>query len=261
MNAPAVPAPWTFIDSGFLPGEENMRQDVALAEALRTGAGTPVLRVYGWKPHAVSLGYNQRRHDFDEEKCRREGIDIVRRPTGGRAILHADELTYSVVMEAGGKNVNDVYAAISLALIEGLRSMGAAVEYATSQPDLPHLYRQQTSIPCFASSARYEIQYHGKKLVGSAQRRYSREDGSDVVLQHGSILLGPEHRRLHSLLATGDADVTATILEDLRNKTTELGTILGRTVSYCETASAIKRGFETSWNISFRNATESYVKG
>ncbi|MCX6137395.1 MAG: lipoate--protein ligase family protein [Ignavibacteriales bacterium] len=229
-----------------------MRRDVALAEDLVHGTGSPTLRVYGWKPHTISLGYNQRRHDFDEERCRHEGIDIVRRPTGGRAIFHANELTYCVVMEAGGRSIQDVYAEISNALVAGLRFLGAQVEYAIAQPDLPHLYRQQTSIPCFASSSRYEIQYEGKKLVGSAQRRYTREDGSQVVLQHGSLLLGPEHRRLHSLLNVDDDAVTETILSDLKSKTTELSTVLGRRVEFAETAAAIKHGFEQCWNIVFK---------
>lgn len=252
MITPARPAEWQFVNSGFLPGEENMRFDVALAEKLVRREGGSTLRVYGWKPHAISLGYNQRRHDFDEARCSAQGIDIVRRPTGGRAILHADELTYCVVMEADGRNVNDVYADISTALVAGLRLLGASVEYATSQPNFSQLYRQQTSIPCFASSSRYEIQFQEKKLVGSAQRRYARADGTEVVLQHGSLLLGPEHRRLHELLAIQDDTVSATILEDLKAKTTELSAVLGRQVTFDETAAAIKAGFEQCWNIEFR---------
>jgi lipoate-protein ligase A len=252
MIASVRPAEWKFINSGFLPGEENMRFDIALAEKMVRREGGPALRVYGWKPHAISLGYNQRRHDFDEDKCSAYGIDIVRRPTGGRAILHADELTYCVVMEADGRNVNDVYADISTALVAGLRFLGASVEYATSQPNFSQLYRQQTSIPCFASSSRYEIQFQGKKLVGSAQRRYVRVDATEVVLQHGSLLLGPEHRRLHELLAVQDDTVSATILEDLKSKTTELSSVLGRGVTFDETAAAIKAGFEQCWNIVFQ---------
>ena len=253
MIAPARPAEWQFVNSGFLPGEENMRFDVALAENMVRHEGGPTLRVYGWKPHAISLGYNQRRHDFDETRCSAHGIDIVRRPTGGRAILHADELTYCVVMEANGRNVNDVYADISTALVAGLRFLGASVEYAKSQPNFSQLYRQQTSIPCFASSSRYEIQFQEKKLAGSAQRRYARADRTEVVLQHGSLLLGPEHRRLHTLIAIQDAKVSATILEDLRSKTTDLSSVLGRRVTFDETAAAIKAGFEQCWNIVFQH--------
>jgi lipoyl(octanoyl) transferase len=251
MNASHHDERWRFLNSGFHTGDYNMRFDETLAHNLLSGDYGPILRIYGWKPCAVSLGYNQRRHDLDEEKCRRHGIDIVRRPTGGRAILHANELTYSVVMPATGRNINDVYGDISRALVCGLRLLGAEVEYATAQPNFRQMYRQQTSIPCFASSSKYEIQYQGRKLVGSAQRRYAAGNGREVVLQHGSLLLGPEHRQLHELLRLEEESIAATILHDLESKTTELSAVLGRAVGFEEAASAVRKGFELSWQINF----------
>ena len=124
------------------------------------------------------------------------GIDVVRRPTGGRAILHANELTYSVVMQVRGKNVLNVYEDISRALIVGLQELGASVAIEKSQPHFPSLYRSSSSVACFSSAGRYEIKYNGKKLVGSAQRRYAVVNGEEVVLQHGSILLGSEHKQI-----------------------------------------------------------------
>jgi lipoate-protein ligase A len=241
---------WQFINSGWCSGEYNMHFDTALATNLLEANGTPTLRVYGWKPYALSLGYNQRRHDFDETKCRDAGIDIVRRPTGGRAVLHADELTYCVVMESDGKNISESYREISRALESGLRFMGAHVEYASSQPNFSSLYRQQTSLPCFTSSARYEIQYQGKKLVGSAQRRYSA-NGREVILQHGSILLGPAHRQLSELLKIDSEEIQTIIQHDLESKTTDLSEVLGKTVTFEETANAVKKGFEVEWGIEF----------
>ncbi len=94
---------WHFINTGFHAGEFNMRFDMELAKKLQLGGILPTLRVYGWKPWAVSLGYNQKKDDVHPDKCSEFGFDIVRRPTGGRAILHANELTYSVVMPAEGK--------------------------------------------------------------------------------------------------------------------------------------------------------------
>ena len=167
MNSPFADehagSEWQYLNSGFCSGRYNMRVDELLAERLAAGEGFPTLRVYGWKPFAVSIGYNQNSGDFDEARCAARGIDIVRRPTGGRAIFHAEELTYSVVMFSRGKSVSDSYCEISRALLSGLRMLGADAEYAMTQPNLPLLYRSRTGIPCFASTTKYEIQYQGQK--------------------------------------------------------------------------------------------------
>jgi len=251
---------WHFLNSGFHSGQYNMRRDEVLAERLAAGDGSPTLRVYGWKPFAVSLGYNQHRDDLDEAKCASQGIDIVRRPTGGRAILHAEELTYSVVMYSRGKNVNDSYCEISRALISGLRLLGADVDYALTQPNLPQLYRSQAAAPCFASSTRYEIQHRGKKLIGSAQRRFASDTGEDVVLQHGSILIGPAHRRLLEFMRAESQKVRNAFRESLETKTTELNTILERNVSFDEVAGALRTGFENAWNILFTEITDDTLQ-
>ncbi len=246
---------WQFLNSGFHPGEYNMRMDELLAERLMAHQGSPTLRVYGWKPHAISLGYNQHHTDFDEALCEAQGIDIVRRPTGGRAILHAEELTYSVTMFSCGKNITDSYCEISRALLSGLHLLGADVEYASTQPNLPQFYRSRTSIPCFASSTRYEIQFRGKKLVGSAQRRFIAPGGAEIVLQHGSVLLGPVHRRLSEFVRAESEEVRAALRESLETKATDLDSVLGRNVSFDEVAAALKNGFERAWNIVFTEIT------
>jgi lipoate-protein ligase A len=255
-------AEWKFLNSGFHSGAHNMYVDQLLARRMVEQVGLPTLRTYGWDPRAISLGYNQRRHDLDETKCLAQGIDIVRRPTGGRAILHADELTYSVVMYAEGKSISQIYCDISKALVRGLRTLGADVEYSAVQADFSHLYRNQNSIPCFASSARYEIQYRGRKLVGSAQRRYTSPDGDEVVLQHGSILLGPAHKKLSELVQVQSEELSTSIRRELEMKTIELSSILGRNISFDEVAIAVKGGFENEWNIVFNddNFDESNLK-
>ncbi len=237
-----------------------MRLDELLAERLAAHEGLPTLRVYGWKPHTISLGYNQRDNDFDTARCAAQGIDIVRRPTGGRAIFHAEELTYSVTMFSQGKNINDAYCEISRALISGLHFLGADVQYAQTQPNLPQLYRSGISIPCFASSTRYEIQYKGKKLVGSAQRRFAASGGGEVVLQHGSILLGPDHKRLSEFVKAESEEIRAALRESLERKTTELDAVLGRNVSFDETAAALRKGFEVAWNIVFTEITADELR-
>jgi lipoate-protein ligase A len=241
---------WQFENTGLRSGVFNMEYDEALARALVNGVGTPTLRVYGWQPYAISLGWNQSMDEIDTGKTSAAGIDVVRRPTGGRAIFHANELTYSVVMQVKNKNVLSVYEDISRAIIAGLRFLGAPVSIEKSQPHFPSLYRHATATACFSSTGRYEIKCKGKKLVGSAQRRYAVGGGEEVVLQHGSILLGPEHRRLVGFLKLPSEEQRAELENELEQKTTELSTALHRTVNYDEAAEALLSGFREAWSIS-----------
>ena len=236
-----------------------MACDVELADKLLHGTNLPTLRLYQWKPWAVSLGYNQSEEDINTKKCTEYGFEIVRRPTGGRAILHANELTYSVVMPADGKGITEIYSLISKALVKGLSAICPEVSYETSQPNFQSLYKKQESIPCFSASARYEVQVHGKKLVGSAQRRFSTAGIPEVVLQHGSILLGPEHKLLAEILNVENNDVREKIKRDIDLKTIDLSSAVQRSVSYEECASVIRSGFEETMNIHFEQSIEATV--
>lgn len=223
------------IDSGLCAPADNMRMDEERARACIAGAA-PGLRLYGWKPWAVSLGANQRQSDVDPELCAGRGIEIVRRPTGGRAILHAEELTYCVVVPlAERQTAQDVYRDVHLLLRDALVSLGAeGVEFQKAQPDFRSLYKASArSLPCFASSARYELQWQGKKLVGSAQRVFG-----SVVLQHGSILLGPGHEQLADVAVATDEE-RRFMRQTLAESTATLSQICGRTISYAECARAI----------------------
>lgn len=225
------------VDSGACEPDLNMRLDEERARACAAGEALPLLRLYAWKPWAVSLGANQRESDIDRHRCAERGFAVVRRPTGGRAILHADELTYCVVTPlADGGTISDLYRDIHLLLRDALLSLGAAgLDFQKSQPDFRTLYKTPVrSLPCFASAARYELQWQGRKLVGSAQRRYGT-----VVLQHGSILLGPDHEQLAdvaTLTADGERE---TMRSELLAHTATLSDICGRTVTYAECAAAI----------------------
>ncbi len=241
---------WDFCNTGENTGEYNMLFDEALVRRLDDGSGLPTVRVYRWKPWAISLGHHQNITDIDGRLCRQDGIDIVRRPTGGRAILHAEELTYSVVMPADRKGIHGVYNEISSALVEGLRQFGVVVSLQRSQPDFARLYRSPSSIPCFSSSARYEIEWQGRKLVGSAQRRYSGQ-GGDIVLQHGSILCGPAHRRLADYLMLPDLHDRESVREDLDGKTADLQEASGKPVNLEELSDCLRKGFERSWGVTF----------
>ncbi len=237
-----------------------MHFDEMLVRSLADGTGCPTIRVYGWEPPAISLGWNQRLEEIDVEKAAAAGIEVVRRPTGGRAILHSDELTYSVTMPAAGRNILAVYNEISRALVEGLKHLGADVSLEKSQPHFPSLYQSPSSAACFSSSARYEIQIGGRKLVGSAQRRYVAQSGEDVVLQHGSLLLGDDHRKLVEYLKLKNSSDRERLSAEMEEKTIDLATALGRRISFDQAAEAIRIGFEGAWKLKL-NVTKTELTG
>lgn len=241
---------WQFIDSGYADGRTNMRIDEELAGILLTQEGPSTLRVYGWNPPAISLGWNQAEEEILADEAARRGIDVVRRPTGGRAILHAAELTYSVVMTADHESISNVYRRISEGLLAGLGRLGVHASLEKSQAHFPSLYERSDSAACFVSAARHEIKADGKKLVGSAQRRYRDTTGREVVLQHGSILFDRSHRDIVNYLALSDQD-RARLSRLLAERTTDLSEILGRPVSFSEVAAAVKEGAAESWGIRF----------
>lgn len=240
---------WRFLNTGFNTGRFNMEYDEALATQLRNGTGVPTLRVYGWNPPAISIGFNQSIDDFDGTKLQQAGIDIVRRPTGGRAILHAHELTYSVVVRLDDRGPRAIYRFVNEGLLHGLRYLGVNAQLTDANDDFRTPYRDASSIPCFSSSAKSEIQFDGRKLVGSAQRRFGT-----VVLQHGSILLGPQHRRIVDFLAPHVDCMRHQLDESLSSSAIDVETIIGRPVTFDEIAACIRRGFEEACCVTFDDA-------
>ncbi len=192
-------------------GAENMARDDALVRSLgapeRSGEG--VLRFYRWGRPTLSFGRNEPAAPYgDPERLAQAGLDVVRRPTGGRAVLHDRELTYSVVAPiASFDSLRTAYREINEALIAGLRRLG--VEATASSSSAP------TGVdagPCFRAPAESEVVLHGRKLVGSAQVRVGRH-----LLQHGSILLRDDQLRLAELRGENPdpADRPATLSEAL----------------------------------------------
>jgi lipoate-protein ligase A len=240
---------WRFEDTGTSSGVFNMEHDETLAKALVEKTGAPTIRVYGWHPPAISIGWNQSMEEIDLAKIASAGIDVVRRPTGGRAILHSDELTYSVAMRVKGRNILSVYEDIGRALIAGLHELGVSAEMEKSQPHFPSLYRTTSAMACFSSAGRYEIKCSGKKIIGSAQRRYAADDGEEIVLQHGSILLGPDHKNIINYLKFSSEAECSALKNELDEKTTDLSTVLDRAVTFNEISSAVLSGFKKTWSI------------
>jgi len=228
------------LDHGLRDGRFNMDFDLARAKELQSDSqALPMLRFYGWNPWTVSLGMNQKAEDINEQKCKELGFGLVRRPTGGRAVLHAHELTYCVVMRIPkGYSIHDCYRDIHQLLVDGFRELGCKdLDYEKSQPDFKEFYENKTlSVSCFASTARYEIEYKGRKLVGSAQHNYN-----GVLLQHGSILLGPGHEQIAEA-ANLNSDKERQILRRyILGHSSTIEEVLGREISYAECAEAIKK--------------------
>ena len=193
---------WRLVVDPPGPGEANMRRDLALAEAVASGRLPPVLRLYGWAPPAVSVGRHQDpARVVDLAACRALGWDVVRRPTGGRAVLHArDEVTYAVAVPAAlaPAATAQAFAWLAQGLVAAYRRLGVPAELAAG--GRPSLGRGA----CFASSVAYEVVACGRKLAGSAQLR--REG---YLLQHGSLPLAVDVGLHARLLGLGPEEVRA----------------------------------------------------
>ena len=221
---------------------------MAVDEVLLLGVaagGRPVLRFYGWEPAAVSIGYAQQPgREVDVGRCRDAGIDVVRRVTGGRAVLHWNELTYSVVcsdqaVELSG-SVEETHRRIGECLAVGMRRLGVEVELergraSGERPEGGDHSGQAGHQPCFSCTARWEVKCGGRKLIGSAQRRIR-----GGMLQHGSVLLGPEHRQL-ARLVPGSRPPTAS--RRLAANSTDLQECAGRTIGFGEVVDGLAAGF------------------
>lgn len=218
------------VDDGLSDGNRNMEIDYQRMLMVEEKRSLPTLRFYGWKPWAVSLGANQKVEDFNTSKLQEFGIDIVRRPTGGRAVLHANELTYSIVMNVNGNLApQDIYREIHLFIVYGLSRLGVKdLTFGKSQPNFREYYKKEiSSVSCFASSARYEIEWQGKKIVGSAQRLVGK-----TLLQHGSILLGRGYELLPELTNLSSEEMKKNLREHITNHSISVGEILGKEISF-----------------------------
>lgn len=240
---------WELIKYDVNTGKYNMEFDLKLVQSIDENKA--YLRFYGWKPYCISLGANQSSDEIDSRLAFKDNIDIVRRPTGGRAVLHAEELTYSVVLPNyntfSGK---DVYYKISNAILDGLKLFSPKLQNAyleKDQADFPNILKQNKGTLCFASSAKNEIKFNGKKLVGSAQRIIGNS-----ILQHGSILIGNYHQNLVKYLSVND-NVKQQLINDLLSNTTEIETIINKSVVINELIDALISAFQKTFICNFSN--------
>ncbi len=249
---------WNLIVNGSNTGKYNMEFDLDLVN--NCDENSAYLRFYQWEPYCISLGANQSFEDINEYAADKNNIEVVKRPTGGRAILHAEELTYSVVMPLNKNEftAKQLYEKISLALVDGLKKYSSHlnnVELENQQPHFPSLLKQQSGVLCFASTAKSEVKFEGKKLIGSAQRKMG-----DKILQHGSILCGNFHRKLPDYLNISD-EIKPLLNNELDEHTTEIEKIIGNKVDYQKLTGCLVEAYEENWEMEFlNNAAVSNIK-
>jgi lipoate-protein ligase A len=239
------PAAWRLITSSPTPGPWNMAVDEAILEATSAGQVPPTLRLFAWEPACISLGYAQDFADVDHAKLNANGWDIVRRPTGGRAILHTDELTYSVTgPDREPRLAGDIltsYQRLSSAILAALQDLGLAVK---AQPQDNFAQGQKEQPVCFEIPSSYEITIGGKKLVGSAQ---ARKKGG--VLQHGTLPLYGDLSRITQVLVFECEAQRARAAERLLERASTVESVLGHPVSWEAAAEAFTKAFSRTLNL------------
>ncbi|MCY3553979.1 MAG: biotin/lipoate A/B protein ligase family protein [Gemmatimonadetes bacterium] len=226
----------------------NMAVDEVLLVGCRPDAEMMTLRIYSWRPPAVSIGYGQEaEREIDPRQCDRHGIELVRRITGGRAVLHDQELTYSLVAleshPALGGRSGMMLRAVSEALIETLKHFDIPAELAMEGSCGSGGHDDV----CFTATGRYEIIAGGRKLAGSAQRR-----SRGVVLQHGSLLLGQGHRRLPLLMPAHEPERRETIARLLNHRTISVAELIPDPPSFEEWTDRLSRSMLERLNVEGR---------
>ena len=237
---------WHLIDTGPNLAAYNMAIDEELLARAQKERTAPVLRFYGWSPPAVSIGRFQKiEAAVNADACARHGIDIVRRITGGRAVLHNKELTYSIIARLDEplfpSTVLGTYKVIATGLLAGLKHLGIPAEMVSRGGRHAGLVKKDVKDPaCFSSPSWYEILSNNRKIIGSAQRRLS-----NAFLQHGSILMDYDPALEAEVIPGGcSGDVVTSITREL-----------GRFVRIEEVKQAFVQGFSEAMGIEFK--TES----
>ena len=249
MSQKILQSEWRFINTGTNDGFTNMAIDEAMLLAHEQGMTPPTLRVYKWYPTTLSIGFFQNlTKDIDEQRCLEEEIDVVRRKTGGRSVLHKDELTYSVV--ASGKcgfpySVSGSYKAISQGLIIAYRILGLDVHLA------PHRGDSMASA-CFNAASFGDLTCQGRKIAGSAQFRRG-----EVLLQHGSLPISLDTKLYFSILRFPSINSREKAMRVFDKRATCLTEILGRSISRLEFKEALFQGFQEALGITFYSDTLS----
>ena len=241
-----MPNDWRLLITPPSPGAWNMAVDEAVLEHVGSGQAQPTLRLFAWQPACLSLGQAQPHADVDATRLRERGWEVVRRATGGRAILHTDEITYSVIAPADEPAVAgtllESYNRLAQGLLHAVRSLGLQADMKTG----PKTHVDASNPVCFEAPSAYEITVGGKKLIGSAQAR--RKEG---VLQHGSLPLHGDLTRITQALVFGPDGARERAAERLLRRATTAESVLGRVIPWDDAAAAFRAGFEAELGLHF----------
>jgi lipoate-protein ligase A len=248
---------WRLIQTPAKNGAWNMALDEAILETTGRGEEPPTLRLYAWQPACLSLGYAQPVSDVNFPILQAHGWEWVRRPTGGRAILHTDELTYSVAgpgdeprLAGGVLESYQVLAGALLRVLEILEIPAQAVEKVKNASSGAN----QNPV-CFERPSNYEITVYGKKLIGSAQAR--RKEG---ILQHGSLPLGGDLTRIVQALNFPDQDSRLQASQRLLARAITIEQILGFPLPWEQAAQAFARAFAETLNLELVRSQPTMVE-
>lgn len=247
---------WGFIDSGHTSPAFNMALDELMVEWLSKGEIGSTLRFYGWSPAGISIGrFQDANKKIDFQQAADYGVEIVRRQTGGRAVLHDQELTYSVAVPeshpAMPRSIKEAYLVISRGLSEGYLELGINADLA-----IPNAPAQTTdSAVCFDKSSWYELLVEGKKAAGSAQMRKK-----GIILQHGSIPLEIDRVKLFDLFSYPSVELKQRARDAFKGKAIAINEAVERPYNFDEVKAAFKRGFEKGLGIELETLTLSQAQ-
>lgn len=237
---------WRLLITPPAHGAWNMAVDESILEHIGRGESIPTLRLYAWTPACLSLGHAQPFSDVDVNRLKQRGWEVVRRATGGRAILHTDELTYSVIAPSNEPRVEgsvlESYNRLAQALLLAVENLEIPVEMKEGKAN-----ENGTPNPvCFEVPSIYEITVNGKKLIGSAQAR--KKEG---VLQHGSLPLTGDLTRICQALAFENESARADASKRLLERATTVESALGVGISWEQAQQAFVHAFEAQLGLSF----------
>lgn len=215
------------LETGASPGAFNMGLDEAILNSVAEGLQPPTLRFYGWNPPAITLGYFQgREEEVDRTACAQLGVDVIRRVTGGGAVFHDAELTYSIVLPESHPlaraDILDSYRVLCAGIVEGLGHWGLQGEFVPLN----------------------DILVGGRKISGNAQ---TRKRG--CILQHGTILLDVDVDRMFALLKVPSEKLKGKLIQDAKERVTGLRAQIGRSVDLSEAADVFSKGFASALKV------------
>lgn len=236
-----MPKTWKFLYSGEADPFFNLALDEVLFFENQKGGNSPIFRIYGWNRPAVSIGYFQNvSRACNLAECQKQNLPIIRRITGGRAVFHEEDLTYSFMGSAEkfpelGNKILETYRKTTEALLEGLKMLGIKGSWEKGRVSANG---KKSFLPCFASTSIYEVTHLGKKLIGSAQKRV----GNSFIQQGSLPLTSAENPKI--FLVNGNLAENG-----YEKKFTSLGDILRRKINLEEVAYVFKAAWEKFWNV------------